>query len=464
LLWATFPQNRTAVNYISGSEAWSSAGASGTTAFNIDSITTTENFPTFPANITIPFGQKVHVVFYPGTYGTETINATNYFGIGYASINTTTRWYQQWNGTVWGGTVNGSDIVDTYNPAYTYNSTTSTETAYWYKIIALADVYVKTITKSGSCTATRAIIKDLSGTVIQTISFSWNVATLTTPYFLANGSEIRIEADNSWVTYTRHANTWTYWVLAWTNITVTGGSVFWYDITYISNIVSVTTATVVFPTSNMIYASSTAFTNLLLSKTDADFTYKLPNYGKVRIINTTSNVWSVPNVVYFGDYDWFVGMTPETDMYIANTPWMLSALQGTNPFLAWRSVTSTKLRVWGKTYTYKWSFSTINSSQSSTGTNTSSTYLATQNEFISYQISASSAWGASSWQCTLQYSLDWSTNRTTIYSEAQVNTSTSSTKTMCSFLKAWVYYRSTSVATTSWSASFVMLTSTLLWL
>lgn len=47
LLSAGFPQNRTNVNYISGTENGSSAGASGTTAFNIESVDTTLTIDNF---------------------------------------------------------------------------------------------------------------------------------------------------------------------------------------------------------------------------------------------------------------------------------------------------------------------------------------------------------------------------------------------------------------------------------
>lgn len=346
LLAATFPQNRTSINYISGSENGSSAGASGTTAWNIDSIATAENFPTFASNVTVPLGQKVHLVYFAGTYGTETINATNYFGIGYASVNTTTRGYKSYNGTVWWGTVNGADVADTNGTVY--NDVTSTQTAYGYKITANSDIYIKSITKSGTCTATRGMIKALTGnTILTSATFVADTATFSTPYFLAQGATLRIEADSNGSTYNRHANTGTFVGYTGTNISISsgGGSVNGNDILYISNMLSVTTATVTFPSTNMIYMSSSLFTSLLLSKTDADFWYKMPNYGKVRLIKTTSNVWSIPVVVYFGDYNGFTGMTPDMDMFVSNTPWLLSALPGTNRFYVGRSVSATMLNI-----------------------------------------------------------------------------------------------------------------------
>lgn len=85
----TYPVVGTNVTYNTGSLI----GANNSTAWNIESIGTAYN-------LTIPKGQKVHIVAFQGTYGAETVNATNYYGIGYNTNNTTTRASKKWNGTI----------------------------------------------------------------------------------------------------------------------------------------------------------------------------------------------------------------------------------------------------------------------------------------------------------------------------------------------------------------------------
>ena len=51
--------------------------------------------------IVIPDGQKSRWVLYAGTYGSETVNWTNYFGVAYSTNDTTTRGSKVWNGSVY---------------------------------------------------------------------------------------------------------------------------------------------------------------------------------------------------------------------------------------------------------------------------------------------------------------------------------------------------------------------------
>jgi len=56
---------------------------------------------TLAGSITLTAGTRYHIVLFAGTYGSETINGTNYFGVGYRAIDTTTRRAKTFNGTVW---------------------------------------------------------------------------------------------------------------------------------------------------------------------------------------------------------------------------------------------------------------------------------------------------------------------------------------------------------------------------
>ena len=56
---------------------------------------------TLAGSVTLVSWTKYWIVLFAGTYGAETINGTNYFGVGYRAIDTTTRIAKTFNGTVW---------------------------------------------------------------------------------------------------------------------------------------------------------------------------------------------------------------------------------------------------------------------------------------------------------------------------------------------------------------------------
>lgn len=109
---ATWPYNNTNINYVSGvsNSLWADR------TLSIDSIAT-ESLPadttvTLWGSFTIPAGQKCHVVVFQWTYGSETVNASNYYRIGYYTINSTTRWQKLWNGSAY-------SAMDTVKVPYT---------------------------------------------------------------------------------------------------------------------------------------------------------------------------------------------------------------------------------------------------------------------------------------------------------------------------------------------------------
>lgn len=51
--------------------------------------------------VLIPKWTPYHIVAYQGTYGSETVNGTNYYGIGYSTKDTSTRWSALFNATRW---------------------------------------------------------------------------------------------------------------------------------------------------------------------------------------------------------------------------------------------------------------------------------------------------------------------------------------------------------------------------
>lgn len=99
--WA--PRNKTNINYISASLNQSATAYTGN-SWNIHSIDTVGGFNntiTFPGAFTLINGAKYHVVVVSGTYGSENVDATNYYQIWYATTHTTTRGTKNWNGSAW---------------------------------------------------------------------------------------------------------------------------------------------------------------------------------------------------------------------------------------------------------------------------------------------------------------------------------------------------------------------------
>jgi len=79
------------------------AVTNGTATVTEASLTTSlvDTTVTLAWSVTLTEWTKYHIVLFAGTYGSETINGTNYFGVGYTAIDTTTRRAKTWNGTVW---------------------------------------------------------------------------------------------------------------------------------------------------------------------------------------------------------------------------------------------------------------------------------------------------------------------------------------------------------------------------
>lgn len=131
--------------------------------------------------------------------------------------------------------------VDTH--AQTSPTTISSITqARGFRFQANKDILIKKITKHASATVTRCILKDDAWTVIQTVTFSGNIATFTDTTIFNNNDYFRIECDNNGSTYTAVRFTPTF-PEADTNIDWNAWSSAWVDdATYWYNIVDITTA------------------------------------------------------------------------------------------------------------------------------------------------------------------------------------------------------------------------------
>lgn len=109
------------------------------------------------------------------------------------------------------------------------------------------------------------------------------------------------------------------------------------------------------------YVSSISSISTLLSKTDADYTYKLPtNYPRIATNSYTAG--QEVTSVYYGlaEYPWLVA---NTAYYVANTAGAISAVAGTNPYVLGKTdgnnilkidwkVLNKSITVWASPFSY----------------------------------------------------------------------------------------------------------------
>ena len=435
-----------------GSPSGTLANANATGTVTSASLTTSlvDTTVTLAGSITLTLWQRYWIVWFAGTYGSETVNASNFFGVGYVGRNTTTRSSKRRNGTARTST----DVLVTDTDNITFTSTEVANVTRWYRMQAIAWLTLTTITKSATCTATRALVKTDANVTLHTITFVWNVATLPTPQVFETGVFFRLECDNNWSSFTNHQLEAATFPQVRTNVRYIEGLSNWIVSTTAFNIDSIGTIQ-----EHFAYLSTTLSLPKLLSKTDAKYTYKLPT-DLPRIATETKSAGSSVIATTLWLNSTFTGMTPLADMFISNTAWVISSTAGTNLYSIGKVIDATNLFVGLKTPIYNTVYTTLNSTQSWTWTNTSSTYLCIDTEQVMLNFYALSAGWSSNGTSTIQFSLDGISWWTNIYAEAKVGTGTNVIKQMSVLLRKWVYYRTTSVCTTSGGASVTLLTTT----
>lgn len=117
--------------------------------------------------------------------------------------------------------------------------------------------------------------------------------------------------------------------------------------------------------------------------------------------------------------------------------------------------------VWGGglNIVYNSVYTTLNSTANANQTVTSSTYNPTTDEHIMVKMAMSSGDVNGGWSTTVQYSLNWTTGRTTMASFS-VGWFGVDSYSACFLLKAGLFYRSISSMAFTWGSSVTLLTST----
>lgn len=418
--------------------AWVPSGtlahANATATVTAASLTTSlvDTTVTLAGSITLTEWTKYHIVLFAGTYGAETINATNYFGVGYSTNNTTTRKTLEWDGTsrlqAYAATVTDADNL-------TFTSTNAAAAARWYRMQAREDLYLTTITKSATSNATRVQIKSDAWANLATYSFSWNIATLTTPLLFTKDQYFRLECDNNSSSYTSHRLLSATFPQNRTNVNYISGSEDWSSAgasgTTAFNIDSVGTALLI---NIFTYASSTLFSSTVLSKTDAKYSYKLPtDVPRIATESKSTGENVIATTFWYNSNQ--TGLTALTDYYLADTPWAISATPWTNRYQIGKSVNDTIIEIWGKVVFWEVSLSN------------NTVYTALESWIVV------AYWSHNSWATLTGYSdtVDWST---TIVASQYIPSIATVTGSITFVVRKWYLYKVNMSAWTLTSAKF----------
>jgi len=335
LATGVYPKTGTRLIYVTWSISW----ANNAVAANIASVSTVSpsnnwysisKIETVGSPINILKWVKAAFVFYNWTYGSETVDSSNYYKIGCTSnIDTTTRAAWGWNGTVYESTkapatdtISSLDSPSNISTAQWYNITTKIST-YWYLLISVT-WYI------------------WSRILINGVSVAHNAGVLTTPMVLASNTTYQITSDSNWSNYTISNDT-----QSWQFPSSLANIIFVSKIggaSYVSCKTIVTEEIISGPwTRKFPYILSSLVSGTLLSKTDSDFSYKLPT-DLVRISTEQGAIWYTPLCTIFGVNDKIPWLADNATQYINATPWSIWPVAGANSFVVGKTV------AWGKLF------------------------------------------------------------------------------------------------------------------
>lgn len=282
---------------------------------------------------------RYHVVVFAGTYTSETVDTTNFYAIGFSTVNSTTRFWKHYNGSVW---TDGSGSVVTENASFSEWWGGADTASIWYRILANTNCYVNSATISLNTTATRLRIFTDAGVLLWTATITAKVGTFSPVITLVSWNYYRIEADNSWASYQTYFDSSPTFP-TWTNITYNTGSYNQSNYGSQRNIIDISTVT---QTKYFFsYTSSALFQDYVLSLTDADYTYKTDYLG---VLSEAMALWGNPKVVLPGGIDSNQSLSwvaLRADLYLSNTPWGISSTPGTNAKLIGIKHSDTKILV-----------------------------------------------------------------------------------------------------------------------
>lgn len=339
--------------------SWTLVNANATAGIAPWSLTTSfaDTTMTLAWSITIPAWTVVWIVLYVWTYWSETVNATNYYKVWFNSNHTSIYTWSLWNWTQWIIESNWSDVTDTDN--LTLSSSWSQTNARWYRIQATKKLKIKAVNKDSMCTATKAYIKTISwNTILATATFSWNTATFETPYLVEALASVRVECWKDGASYDEIEWTTATYPQNRTNINYIAWSDNWWSAIFTNRCYNIDSiVTFEYSSANydnkFYYLISWLVKNWLLSKTDSDYSYKLPN-NVVRLSKDNYSTGDLASYFFEWIVDWFSWLTVWKFYFVWGTPWAIATTPWTNNFLVWLAVSTTQLLIKNYSRKAKW--------------------------------------------------------------------------------------------------------------
>lgn len=402
---------------------------------------------TLAGSITLTEWTKYHIVLFAGTYGAETVNGTNYFGIGYRNITTSTRPVNVFDGSNRWLSFWATWVSDTSN--ITYNATNTETTPYWYRIEAKQALRLTEVTKSATSTATRLVLMTDWGVTINTYSFVWNVATISDMPTFSAWEYFRLEADNSWASYTVHFRNPATFPQNRTNVNYITWSALWGNAPSIwANIDSIETEFYLWVNWVFPYTTSDLFNSKLLSLTDATYSYKLPtDVPRIATESKGTGQNVIATTLWFNDN--FSGLTPLSDYYLADTPWAISSTPWVYNYYIGSAIDATTLNVGKKQMGVFTTILTSTSNSADTGT-----IQAPTDWFVTVKLSASNG-GSAIATNTLTY---WPSSASNTVGEIGVADASIEKATMTFPVKKWYFWRALTAGTNSTTTTNVFFT------
>ena len=395
---------------------------------------------TAPAKWTI-----MHLVMYVWTYGSETVNSSNYYCVSFSENNSTSRWINMWNWSNW----------ITATPQYIWTkfkqiAYTTDSNSYGIRFSVSVNTPLIWVSRSSLNTQTTCVLKNTWWTILQTgivwtnSAFFNYMLTAWTDYIIerswTNKISTRFNLTTVWITYP-----FTIWNITFKYSTQNTSD---YSATVFMNILWIWLWRWFFP-----YISSALFQNQVLSLANSDLIYKtnvywisselkaVGTYPKV-IMQWLSRTWSGLTIwrTYFLYWMWWISLS----WWLYMTP-------------IWEAISLTDINKKSSPL-YSLPYTTLDVTQNPSWTTYSSSYqpTATEDILMTFNTNSTSGWSSDAW---IQYSYDWTTNRITIFSIPTSNGGAISTTTWITLIK-WMYYRTYWSQSYTWQASCKLQLST----
>lgn len=252
---------------------------------------------------------------FQGTYGSETINNTNYYQIGTGTKHSSIRPGVKYNGST------HSTEKPTSTSTWTGDTFIGAQNGHTVSATANGNIKIYTVTKTSSTAWTTCVVSQ--GGLSQSVAFSGNVATFATPVLIAKGGFSITFSGGNLNTYQANSQSVTDPL-----ITIGANP---YSLRGIDCKAQVPKA----------YLSSTGLLDSMLAKTSATIEYKLGSYPRVATAAAASGAICQNTIAGLTDLS---GISDGLEYFVGDTEGTISTTAGLNKMTIGRGVGS-KLNV-----------------------------------------------------------------------------------------------------------------------